>query len=170
MLQTAFSLPDSREAGALTGHSPRPAGAAGRQEQRWCSSARHLRPVAFDKPYPGCSRLRLQEVTVSSRAWERQDGSDGDELHFFLLCRGMSLAVPQVGMSWIGPSCHLGQGQALSRKCHVSVKLWNVCVWSWPVLPTSEWVSLCAYSCVLMFMPSISEQIKLSPLYRGTLL
>lgn len=70
MLQVTLCLSDCREAGTLTGHSPRPAGAAGRQEQRGRCSARHLHPVATDKPGPGYSWLRLPEVTMGSGPWE----------------------------------------------------------------------------------------------------
>lgn len=64
MLQAAFCLLDRREARTLAGRGPRPAGAAGRQEQWGRSSARHLLPVASDKPQPGRPRLGLQEVTL----------------------------------------------------------------------------------------------------------
>lgn len=102
MLQTAVCLPDCREARTLTGHDPRPAGAAGCQEQWGRCSARHLHPVASDQPQPGCPWVRLQEVTRGKKAWELWDRSDGDALHLFPPVQWDYPGSAQVRKSWIG--------------------------------------------------------------------
>lgn len=84
----------------------------------------------------------------------------------FLLCTGTSLALPPVGKSWIGPYLPSWAkiGPFTPRKCHVSVKLWNLCLSGDGqfFLPQSECVCVHTpvHSCLRL---SISEQAKLFP-------
>lgn len=50
-------------------------------------------------------------------------------LSTFFLCSKTFLALPKLERAGLDPTCRLEQGQDLSRKCHVSVKLWNLCVY-----------------------------------------
>lgn len=132
MLQVALCLSDCREAGTLSGHNPRPAGAAGRQEQWGRCSARYLYPVATDKPGPECSWLWLPEVTM--RTGTRVIGMLSTSS---LLCRETSLALPRSERAGLDPPCHLGQRPGLSHKCQASLR-WNSACLEMASLPTSE--------------------------------
>lgn len=112
-----------------------------------------------------------------SRKWSWTSGPENcgtkmmEMLSTFFLCSKTFLALPKLKRAGLDPACHLEQGQDLSRKCHVSVKLWNLCVsiGRWPVLSTSEWVSVCAQSYALMFTPKHFWTNETLLLKRGTL-
>ena len=115
----------------------------------------------------------------ASRKWPRAAGPDScgagvmGTLPALSSCgAGLPWLHPRLERAGIGPDlpswAKIGN---LSRKCHVSVKLWSLCVfvWRWPVLSTSEWVCVCARSSRSCLRSSISEQSS-PPLQRGTLL
>jgi hypothetical protein len=74
-------------------------------------------------------------------------------------CReGLLWLCPRLERAGLAPTCLLGQEQDLSHKCHVSVKLWNLCVCLEIVssfyLRASECV--CAHLCTCVHAPAQS--------------
>lgn len=67
-----------------------------------------------------------------------------------LLCSGTSPALPQVGKSWIGPYLPPWAriGPFTPRKCHVSVKLWDLRVR--PEMASSFYLSVSKCVCTLL--------------------
>ena len=166
MLQAAFCLPDRREARTLSGRSPSRAGAAGRQEQRGRSGARHLLPVASDKPQPGCPWFGLQEVTLAAGPDSCGAGVMGALPSLSSCGAGLPWLHPRSERAGIGPNlpswAKIGSFTQVPCFCKI-VESVCVFVWRWPVLSTSEWVCVCSRSLRSCLRPSISEQTKLSP-------
>lgn len=91
----------------------------------------------------------------------------------FLPCSGTLLALPQVGKSWIRPYLPSWAriGPFTPRKCHVSVKLWNLCVCLEMASSFYLRVSECACTllCTRVYAEAFLNKQNSPPPKRGTL-